>query len=254
MPDEQEPEDPATSLTVFGEHVQYVAMTLLGTSDGRIVSSFFSEFVRYHDLERRVELREPGIVSPHRMAETWQLLGEAYMVVNDVQAFAHFFGAGGNALVDRRIVAAMMPRLLEPSPMVGTGEYGFTSSSDLPATAFHRAPTPRHRMRVLKRDEGHCKICGRSPQTNVDIELHVHHIRPWGIGGLTVDENLITLCHTCHHGLDPHEDHSLFELVEPSVTDIKARSRDYVRGVLQYREALRALPAPGPRRRPHDKP
>jgi 5-methylcytosine-specific restriction endonuclease McrA len=229
-------------------------MTLLGTSDGRIITSFYGQFVAYHDVERRVELRKPSIVVPDRMATLWQKIGEDYMVVNDVQAFAHFFGAGGNALVDKRIVEAIMPRLLEPSPFVRTGEFGFTSSSDLPATAFRHAPTPKHRMHIVNRDKKHCKVCGRSPETNVDIELHVHHIRPWGVGGLTVDENLITLCHTCHRGLEPHEDHSLFELVEPSLKEIEARSDDYVRGVLQYREALRAAPVAAPRRRSRDKP
>jgi hypothetical protein len=28
---------------------------------------------------------------------------------------------------------------------------------------------------------------------------------------VTADHNLITLCHTCHSGLDPHEDLALFD-------------------------------------------
>lgn len=45
----------------------------------------------------------------------------------------------------------------------------------------------------------------------VDVELHVHHAIPWGQGGITEEANLITLCKTCHDGLDPHYDQSLTE-------------------------------------------
>jgi 5-methylcytosine-specific restriction endonuclease McrA len=30
--------------------------------------------------------------------------------------------------------------------------------------------------------------------------LHVDHIKPWSLGGLTVDENLQTLCEPCNLG------------------------------------------------------
>ena len=38
----------------------------------------------------------------------------------------------------------------------------------------------------------------------------------WRTGGLTEDENLITLRHPCHDGLDPYEDFDLFELIDPA--------------------------------------
>ncbi|MBH8562687.1 HNH endonuclease [Nostoc sp. CENA67] len=100
-------------------------------------------------------------------------------------------------------------------------------------------------MQVIQRDGSRCRICGRRPADYVDVELHVHHIRPWGMGGLTQDENLITLCHTCHKGLDPHYNPSLFALISSSKRTFNAENftNDYWEGVQQYQEIiLKTLP------------
>ena len=61
------------------------------------------------------------------------------------------------------------------------------------------APSPRFpdlktRWRVLTRDSFRCRACGRSPAMERGVVLHVDHIIPWSKGGLTLDENLQTLC------------------------------------------------------------
>lgn len=56
------------------------------------------------------------------------------------------------------------------------------------------------RYKILKRDRFRCVICGRSPATNLGIELHVDHIHPWSKGGKTVPENLRTTCSDCNIG------------------------------------------------------
>ena len=65
--------------------------------------------------------------------------------------------------------------------------------------------TPRNinwrlRFIVMKRDNFKCKNCGRSPATNLNIILHVDHIKAWAKGGETVSENLQTLCSKCNIG------------------------------------------------------
>jgi hypothetical protein len=91
-------------------------------------------------------------------------------------------------------------------------------------------------MAVLHRDGRRCRICGRNPDDNVDIVLHVHHIRPWALGGATEVSNLITLCHTCHGGLEPHFDPNLYEYVEPTAgTTPLSRFAAGVAGVAAYR-------------------
>ncbi|MBI5454949.1 MAG: HNH endonuclease [Deltaproteobacteria bacterium] len=68
--------------------------------------------------------------------------------------------------------------------------------------------------------------------------LHVHHIRPWAKGGVTDETNLITLCHTCHAGLSPHCELSLFEMLSESENsfDHESSRRAHIEGVQKYRE------------------
>jgi hypothetical protein len=118
-----------------------------------------------------------------------------------------------------------------------------------PATLKH-APTPKLRMEILKRDNYKCRICGRSPNANVDIELHIHHYRPWSLGGLTEETNLITLCHTCHKGLDPHYDISLVNIFQEAFNPFRnfldklergEIDGEYHAGVQRYRDFVKRV-------------
>ncbi len=51
------------------------------------------------------------------------------------------------------------------------------------------------RKRILKRDNYECQECGCSK------ELKVHHKMPVILNGSNEEDNLITLCHTCHMGI-----------------------------------------------------
>lgn len=51
----------------------------------------------------------------------------------------------------------------------------------------------RKRRQIIERDNGRCQECG------FDQNLHVHHITPLSEGGEPFDENnLVTLCQSCH--------------------------------------------------------
>jgi|ERR1035437_116847 hypothetical protein len=63
-----------------------------------------------------------------------------------------------------------------------------------------RGINERLRFIVMKRDNFKCKSCGRSPATDMNIILHVDHIKAWANGGETVFENLQTLCSKCNIG------------------------------------------------------
>ena len=78
---------------------------------------------------------------------------------------------------------------------------------------------------------------------NTDIELHVHHVRPWEKGGLTENENLVTLCDTCHKGLQPHEELSLFQLLDPDAfqPNLPEQQHEYREGVRLYREFAKGM-------------
>src|SRR4030095_4455401 len=87
-------------------------------------------------------------------------------------------------------------------------------------------------------------LCGRRSIDHVDVEIHVHHIRPFGQRGITTAANLITLCHTCHKGLEPHYNWNLYEftdhpLQKTSGKDPHKNHRDaYLVAVERYRKSL----------------
>jgi hypothetical protein len=126
------------------------------------------------------------------------------------------------------------------------GALGFTDLNKLPKAAFQKAPSPKLRMEVLKRDKYRCMICGQRPADDVNIQLHTHHIRPYGKSGVTTGRNLISLCHTCHAGLEPHYEYNLFTLIENKFNNsdgrIKQRAlEEYIDSVENYRRSLFAF-------------
>lgn len=61
------------------------------------------------------------------------------------------------------------------------------------------------RYRILVRDNFTCQKCGRSPNANPGIVLHIDHIQPFSKGGRTSIENLQVLCSECNIGKSDHE-------------------------------------------------
>lgn len=218
----------------------YYAVTLLGKEDGNLEWAVYSHWVGFADEDRKIELRTASIVRAQNIADVWLELGESCAVVNDLEDMEIFFLIGGNGLIDKIIGESVIAEWLKPLPVVQSGPAGFVHIENLPKGAFNKAPTPKQRMHVLKRDDYRCRICGRRATDYVDIELHVHHIRPWERRGLTEDSNLITLCHTCHKGLEPHFDLNLYELLEPENKEKRRvhRAERYWRGVRLYREKV----------------
>lgn len=210
----------------------YYAITLAAGRDGRKFVDTQTAFVNFADSDYRIEIRAASLVKPEWMIRGWTLLEQPYAVVKNDKQWLLFYLRGGNALVEQSIAHSHLRTTLVPSKCVRTMDFGpgFTSVGDLPKTALQRAPTPRFRMRVFNRDARKCRICGRCPRNHVDVELHTHHIRPWSSGGLTIEENLITLCHTCHKGLDPHFDRTLFDHLPRTQS-----ATDFEDSVMRYR-------------------
>lgn len=61
-----------------------------------------------------------------------------------------------------------------------------------------RSIPPGLRFNVLERDEGICRLCGRGRRDG--LCLHIDHITPFSLGGLTTLDNLQTLCAECNIG------------------------------------------------------
>lgn len=194
--------------------VGFYALTLTATRDGRASLGVDTHWVGWHDKERRVESRQARVVN-ERFGALWDALGEPHRKVMSLEELHAFLISGGHALVRCCIGEMIFPELAHPHTAHLSGRSGFVDPDLLDAGAEKRAPTPKVRMTVLRRDQRRCRVCGRRPDDHVDVELHVHHIRPWARGGATEMSNLITLCHTCHGGLDPHYDPALFDYLDP---------------------------------------
>jgi hypothetical protein len=205
-------------MTAIDTGLDYYAITMIVDSDGKDWTITQTMWAGWADEDKRVELRVPSLVRPEAFARIWALSAEPYLVVNDDRSWFVYFCLGGHALVEEQIAEKFLGGTFRKMRTEGavqkTGQLGFVPLSSLPKHAVQRAPTPKLRMEVFNRDKRRCRICGSSPANN-EVELHIHHIRPWEHGGLTYTENLITLCHTCHKGLDPHEDRSLVGLLPP---------------------------------------
>ncbi len=59
---------------------------------------------------------------------------------------------------------------------------------------------PGLRFKVFMRDRFRCVICGRSPATHLNVELHADHWDPVANEGKTTFDNLRTLCQECNLG------------------------------------------------------
>ncbi len=192
------------------------------------------------------ELRRADLIKP-QITELWAKTGIPYSVINEPGELPLFLIGGGEALIEKAVAEEMLGEFLGPHPVV-PDDYrgGFKSLDTIDPRALKRAPTPKLRMSILKRDDCRCRICGRRPDDYVDLELHVHHIRPWAKGGLTENVNLITLCHTCHNGLEPHQDLSLYEYLDPNINilNIDAHTKDLLKGINEYRALVFDLELP----------
>ncbi|WP_442507602.1 HNH endonuclease [Novipirellula sp. SH528] len=237
-------------MAVATESSDYYALTLTVSEDDRIVWSAQTGFVGMTETKPARELRAPCFVRGQVMLDLWRDIGTPGVAVNNRRQLLVFLQLGGNAIIDPSLVKEHFAEILEPKIVVPTGSSTSTQIENVPKTALNRAPTRKLRMHVLKRDNYRCRICGRRPETNVDIELHVHHFRPWGLGGLSIEENLMTLCHTCHDGLDPHFDMSLasifpetFTKLNEMIDDLDSISRQHFAAVKRYQAKVRGISA-----------
>lgn len=222
---------------------QYYAVTLLGEADGNTYHSVYSHWVGYKDDDLRIELRKASLIWADRVVGAYRNNGERCLVVDDSTEFNIFVLVGGHAVVERFLAENAIPTWLASIPVAHDSFGGFVAADMLPNTAMNRAPTPKVRMKILQRDDFRCRICGRKASDHVDVELHVHHIRPWAQGGLTLENNLITLCHTCHKGLDPHFNPNLYGLVagEGLFETAEGHAKKYWECVRYYVQAHREI-------------
>ncbi|TDZ96800.1 HNH endonuclease [Mycobacteroides salmoniphilum] len=188
---------------------KYFALTLGANRRGEPVWGAQTHWVGWSERNPGWEIRRASFVSADWTMWFWKQTNQRGLVVHDDCALAVFLRVGGHALVVKEIAEAYLPNVIGPCECmhdgaVEAGGRGFLAAGHLDDDAIvRRAPTRKLRMQVLKRDKYRCVICGRRPSDHIDVELHVHHVIPWRMCGPTAEENLVTLCGTCHKGLVP---------------------------------------------------
>ncbi len=139
---------------------EYYAITVLGSEEGQQYTSTQTQFVRFDDSDCKVEIRKGAVVQPDVFIEHWTTLKQPYLVVDVTSDLPVFVLLGGHGLIETSIAKQHFAHAVDERPVVQTGPSGFTSSANVPDTAFNRAPTPKLRMRILKRDDYRCRLCG----------------------------------------------------------------------------------------------
>lgn len=206
----------------------YFAAALLGSDTGWNLAfeTGFAGFPEGGGPDDGVELREPVRVYPDRITRLWEDAGQGWVVVNERAQLIWLFRFGGNALIAEEIAREHLAEFIQPIEMVPNGPIGFRRFDPDAREVKRRRPRPTQKARILRRDDHRCQVCHRRPANGGDIRLELHHIRPFSMGGLTIDENLITVCNECHNSFDPHYQPGLFWLPD-----------GHARGALQQRSA-----------------
>jgi hypothetical protein len=221
----------------FREDRRYYALWLLADRRGGINWSAFSIGVGRSPRNPRWEVRKPDAVKPSWFVNLWDnILKQDWVAVHDEAQLAVFLRLGGNVLIDTEVAHALIPHAVAPAECV-RDIGGFKVTEHLPDAATHRKPSAKLRNQVLKRDNYRCVQCGRRAADYLDIELHVHHVIPWKHAGPTSECNLVTLCSTCHRGLDPHSEYRLRELAKlpGPAGDFHDDLKEFSEGVRAYR-------------------
>lgn len=81
----------------------------------------------------------------------------------------------------------------------------FETGNNKKSTGRSRNISEKLRLKIFKRDNYACVICGRSPATDVGVILHIDHIKPFSKGGDNSMDNLRTLCQKCNLGRNNDE-------------------------------------------------
>ncbi len=217
----------------------YYCLTRLATDDGKLLTSRDSRWVGYTDTRPRREIREATPLDGPMCRKNFLSIGQTCLLINSEADLRLWYAFGGHAVIVEEVAKARLAGELAPREVArASGAIGFIATHSLAEAQLQHAPSKTTRMKVLTRDGRRCFICGRSPAHYVDLELHVHHIVPWGEGGVTEPENLVTLCGTCHEGLDPHFDWGLALAVREKHY---AESPEYIKQLKNYQQCVRRL-------------
>lgn len=186
-------------------NTEYYHITLLMNKKGVRVLDVYTQWVRHTTTKPRREIREAVLVDPQTVCDQREQMGLRCLIVHDDDQHLAWMLFGGPAVIEKGFAEEKMSRHIKPQEVSYAGMLGYESTQQGNGVANPKV-SKSMRARLLKRDGHKCVKCGATPEDNPHVELNVHHVRPWGEGGATIQKNLVTLCRLCHKSLDPHFD------------------------------------------------
>lgn len=233
------------------EDAPYYAFTLDADITGQASLGTQTHWIGWVDDDpKKAEIRVASLVDLVQMAAQWTELGRSHLVVRTADEFGVYLFVGGNALIAEPVVRMELPDRLNPSPAYRAGGSGYVGAAEMFGRGGRSTPARKLRASILERDGHACVLCGASSHTDEHVVLVIHHVRPKGMGGPTLPENLLTLCQSCHNGLRPHFNPRLYSWSRLDVSHERLPpDEDHRRAVARYRARYKgAHPAAEPQR------
>ena len=236
------------------KETEYYIVELTASEDYKINIATETMFIGWTENEPpgsiHKELRTACPVIAKKALMAWKKLDMTGVVVNcrrDVQIFLIF---GGLAVVKKSMAEKHFHSIFDKVEFVHTGLGRLVPVKNIDPLHMRPAPTQKLRMNVFKRDKFRCRLCGRKVANNTDIVLNLHHVIAKKFAGLTKDDNLITLCHTCHSGLRTYNDFSIIENFpeihrefNKYIDELKNYPNEYAKSVARYRKIIQQIVA-----------
>lgn len=223
---------------------QWYALTRLGTADGQLCFDAQTGWTGFSDKRPFREQRAPRFVNPDKWRSLMLEIHELPITVSDTTSLLAWMVLGGEGLVESAIAQKHFAERLAPDECGRiAGKAGWISTKKMLASALQHAPSPKTRAKVILRDNRRCRMCGRTPEEDPHAFLEAHHGVPWGDrqSGLTVEENLFTVCTTCHKGFSGGlERQFLHSIGVNEYADAERERERYFDGVGHYRRLMSA--------------
>lgn len=152
-------------------------------SDEECLENLVAVWTHYGRVPQYLEMNQaPSVVGPKAYVVRWGTWRKS------LKAFVDWANAEGET--PQSATSSVDEVSSEPKPKV----YSVRKEEDC------REVRPGLRFKVFSRDGFRCLACGRSPATDLNIELHADHIVSVHDKGKTALENLQTLCRDCNLG------------------------------------------------------
>lgn len=162
---------------------------------------YVSLYTRWVGSENNYEVRKADSIIPTKILDDFKILGYPLGLINNEEELTSLLNIGGHALVNKELLKKNCEEFTKPKIVIGSQYEGYLDYITLESKYKKRFARDIYRMEILERDNFQCRICGSSPDDNVHVRLEIHHIKPWEEGGISISENLITLCAVCHSGI-----------------------------------------------------